>query len=67
MVRNVLQFMKIDSNLRAQKIDEWNPPVWWPLGLLCALLGLAIWPAWRALRRQDRQTAFGDVAAGDKK
>lgn len=67
MVRNVLQFMKIDSNLRVQKINEWNPPVWWPLGLLCALLGLAIWPAWRALRRQDRQTAFGDVVAGDKK
>lgn len=67
MVRNVLQFMKIDSHLRTQKINEWNPPVWWPLGLLAALLALVVWPAWRALRRQDRQTAFGDVASGASK
>ena len=67
MVRNVLQFMKIDSALRVQKINVWNPPVWWPLGLLLALLGLVVWPAWRALRKQDRQTAFGDVTLGDKK
>ena len=62
MVRNTLQYMKIDPVLRAQKIQEWNPPVWWPLGLLALLLGLAIWPAWVALRRQDRQTAFGHAA-----
>lgn len=67
MVRNVLQFMKIDSALRVQKINVWNPPVWWPLGLLLALLGLVVWPAWRALRKQDRQTAFGDITLGDKK
>ncbi len=67
MVRNTLQYMKIDPVLRAQKIQEWNPPVWWPLGLLGVLLGLTIWPAWRALRRQDRRTAFGDAAPGDAK
>jgi len=61
MVRNTLQYLKIDSALRAQKIAEWNQPVWWPLGLVALLLALVVWPAWRAVRRQEKQTAFGDV------
>jgi len=66
MVRNTLQYMKIDSDLRARKIAEWNPPVWWPLGLLLALLAAIVWPAWRVLRRQEKQTAFGETARGDR-
>jgi ABC-type transport system substrate-binding protein len=62
MVRNTLQYMKIDTVLRNKKIAEWNTPVWWPLGLFALLLCAIVWPAWRAVRRQDRQTAFGDVA-----
>jgi len=62
MVRNTLQFMKIDPVLRKQKTDEWNPPVWWPFWLLLLVLVAGTWPAWRALRRQDRQTAFGQTA-----
>ena len=62
MVRNTLQYMKIDPVLRNKKIAEWNTPVWWPLGLFALLLCAIVWPAWRAVRRQDRQTAFGDVA-----
>lgn len=60
MVRNTLQYMKIDPALRAKKIAEWNPPVWWPLGVLIALLAAAVWPAWRVLRRQERLNAFGE-------
>lgn len=62
MVRNTLQYMKIDPTLRSKKIAEWNSPVWWPLVLFALLLVAIVWPAWRAIRRQDRQTAFGDVA-----
>ncbi|VFR33959.1 ABC transporter substrate-binding protein [Orrella dioscoreae] len=62
MVRNTLQFMKVDPALRAQRTAEWNSPVWWPLPLLALLLALAIWPAWRTLKRRERQTAFGDAA-----
>ena len=62
MVRNTLQYMKIDSDLRSKKIAEWNPPVWWPLLVLLSLLGLLIWPAWRALRYQAQQNAMGDPA-----
>src|SRR5690606_20718946 len=30
MVRNTLQYLKIDPALRAARIDQWNRPVWWP-------------------------------------
>lgn len=60
MVRNTLQYMKIDTALRAKKIAEWNPPIWWPLGVLIALLAAILWPAWRVLRRQERLNAFGE-------
>ena len=66
MVRNTLQYMKIDSELRSKKIAEWNPPVWWPLLVLFSLLGLLIWPAWRALRAQAQQNAMGDKAEASK-
>jgi hypothetical protein len=62
MVRNTLQYMKIDPALRAKKIAEWNPPVWWPFGALIALLAAIVWPAWRVLRRQERLNAFGEHA-----
>jgi ABC-type transport system substrate-binding protein len=66
MVRNTLQYMKIDSDLRSKKIAEWNPPVWWPLLVLFGLLGLLILPAWRALRAQAQQNAMGDPAENSK-
>jgi uncharacterized membrane protein YukC len=50
--------MKIDPVLRQQKIDEWNYPRWWPIGLFALLLALAIWPSYVALKRRERQTAF---------
>ena len=61
MVRNTLQYLKIDPELRAKKIAEWNPPVLWPLGFLLALLAVLVWPAWRMLRRQERLNAFGEL------
>lgn len=66
MVRNTLQYMKIDSDLRSKKIAEWNPPIWWPLLLLVGLVGLLVWPAWRVLRQQAQQNAMGDIAETSK-
>ena len=60
MVRNTLQFLKIDSARRAERIAQWNTPVWWPLWLLLVLLVLAIYPAWRVLQRRERATALDD-------
>jgi ABC-type transport system substrate-binding protein len=66
MVRNTLQYMKIDPELRAKKIAEWNPPIWWPLGALIALLAAIVWPAWRVLRRQEHLNAFGEQVQHDQ-
>jgi len=63
MVRNTLQYLKIDPQLRVRKIEEWNQPRWWPLLLAAALLALAVWPSVVALRRRERQTALQAGAA----
>src|SRR5690606_26149557 len=58
MVRNTLPYLKVDAELRAKKIAEWNRPVWWPLGLLALLVLLMAWPAMRLLRRRETATAL---------
>lgn len=65
MVRNTLQYMKIDTELRSKKITQWNPPIWWPVAFLLMLLSLVVWLAWRVLRRQDKQNAFGEPVQKD--
>ncbi|WP_124080438.1 ABC transporter substrate-binding protein [Pigmentiphaga humi] len=57
MIRNNLQYMKIDPDLRARKIAEWNRPVWWPVALVAALLVLLALPAWLMVRRRERAAA----------
>ena len=51
MVRNTLQYYRIDPELRARSIQSWNAPVWWPLWLLLGLLSAGavavMWLAWR--------------------
>lgn len=59
MVRNTLQYMKVDPALRVQKTNQWNQPRWWPLGLVLLLVLLAIIPSYITLKRRERQTAFG--------
>ncbi|MGB6103474.1 MAG: ABC transporter substrate-binding protein [Pusillimonas sp.] len=59
MVRNTLQYYRIDPSLRAQKIKAWNVPLWWPLWLLAALVALGAGLAWRTARARDRATALG--------
>lgn len=58
MVRNTLQYYRIDPALRAQKIREWNQPVWWPLWLLGGLFVAGGLLAWRTARKRDRATAL---------
>jgi ABC-type transport system substrate-binding protein len=65
MVRNTLQYLSIDSALRVQKIADWNRPVWWPLIVLVVVLALLLWPAWRMLKLQQRQTALPSVPAAN--
>lgn len=65
MVRNTLQYMKVDPDLRVQKIDAWNTPRWWPIAGLILLLGAALLPAYRALKRRERQTALDGIDTPD--
>lgn len=58
MVRNTLQYLKIDPAQRAQRIAQWNTPVWWPLWVLLAALAIGVYPAWRVLQRRERATAL---------
>lgn len=61
MVRNTLQYVRIDPALRAEKIAQWNQPVWWPLLLVALGLLLLMWPAWRTLKRQQTRTALTPI------
>ncbi len=58
MVRNTLQYVRIDPALRVERIAQWNQPIWWPLLLLALALAVLVWPAWRTLRRQQTRTAL---------
>ena len=63
IIRNHIQYLRIDPQLRAQKIAEWNRPVWWPVVLIALALLAAIVPAFRAFRRRERETAARTLAA----
>jgi hypothetical protein len=54
--------MKVDPALRAQKIAQWNRPVWWPVWLIAGVLMLAGVPAVRLWRRRERETAGRTIA-----
>lgn len=61
MVRNTLQYYRIDPALREQKVNLWNSPLWWPLWMLAALAAAGGVFAWRAARRRDRASALPAV------
>jgi ABC-type transport system substrate-binding protein len=62
IVRNHIGYLRLDPELRARKLAEWNRPVWWPIPLLALLLAVAIVPAWFAYRRRERETAARTLA-----
>jgi ABC-type transport system substrate-binding protein len=69
MVRNTLQYMKLDTAQRVANVRSWNRPIWWPLALIALIGILVISVAWRTMKRRDRQAALpaaGAQAAGNK-
>lgn len=58
VVKNILKYQQLNSQLRKRSIIIWNPPVLWPLTwmaiiLLCLLLPV-VWVYWRKVHRPIR-------------
>jgi ABC-type transport system substrate-binding protein len=62
IIRNHIGYLRLDPELRARKLAEWNKPVWWPIPLIAILLLIAGVPAWFAWRRRERETAARTLA-----
>jgi len=62
IIRNHIGYLRLDPELRARKIAEWNRPIWWPVPLILLALLAGIVPAWFAWRRRERETAGRTLA-----
>lgn len=62
IIRNHISYLRLDPELRASKLAEWNKPIWWPMPLLLLVLAGAIAPAWFAWRRREQETAARTLA-----
>lgn len=56
MANNRLKYTRIDSEARAQKRQQWNQPIFWPLILGGVLMVLMFIPAINAYRRRTYKT-----------
>ncbi len=56
MANNTLKYQRIDTAARAEKRQEWNKPVFWPLVLCGVFFVLILIPAVNAYRRRVRET-----------
>jgi len=56
MANNQLKYTRIDTVARAEKRQQWNNPVFWPLALVGGGFVLMLIPAVNAYRRRVRET-----------
>ena len=63
MIRDMGRYYRIDSEARVKKQAEWNHAVWWPMGLMIALLAAALAVGFRSFKRRERMNAHGEVLA----
>ncbi|HEX5612334.1 MAG TPA: ABC transporter substrate-binding protein, partial [Burkholderiales bacterium] len=62
MIRDQLQYLRIDPALRVKLVQAWNRPNPWPLLAFLAVLIALVWPAWRAWQRRQNATATQALA-----
>ncbi len=62
IIRNHIGYLRLDPELRARKLAEWNTPIWWPIPLIAIVFLVAVVPAWFAWRRRERETAGRTLA-----
>ncbi len=58
VIKDNLQYHRIDAALRERELKSWNRPIVWPLWLLLAAFVLALYPAWRGFKARERATAL---------
>jgi len=63
LVRDPGRYYKLDTAERAQRVAQWNRPVWWPIVLGVLGVVAVIWFAMRSFKRRERTNARGEVLA----
>lgn len=53
-----LRYKRIDTQLRKQKREEWNPAIIWPIVLILLLLGALLIPAVISYKKHERKRAL---------
>ena len=56
IIRDQLQYLRIDAALRVRLVEQWNRANPVPLLVFLALLVVAAWPAWLAWKRRQNAT-----------
>ena len=62
IVRNHIQYLRINPELRIEKIKEWNKPIYWPLFGIVVLLSLIIVPMYLLHKKREAMTARKEKA-----
>ena len=55
MANNTLKYKRIDPQIRNEKRQEWNQPVWWPVILTIIILIIIILPAYVSYKRKEQK------------
>ncbi|MGO3891598.1 MAG: ABC transporter substrate-binding protein [Paenalcaligenes sp.] len=68
MVRNTLQYLRIDPERRVVFQQRWNQPYWWPLWMLLIVAGGVAVYLWRQVKKREQQTvrAVPNYSKGDQ-
>ncbi len=56
MANNTLKYVRVEPELREQMRVQWNRPLLWPLWVGVGGMLLLVVPAWRGIRRKERQS-----------
>lgn len=54
MANNTTKYIQIDPDLRAQRRQAWNKPVWWPVVVIVTVLVVGTLPAVATYRRKEQ-------------
>lgn len=56
IIRNNIQYLRIDAKERAQKIREWNRPILWPLLVIVLLIAASVFLVFVHVKKENNRT-----------